>query len=426
MKYPYDLITQEDEDSIFRYIVEYGNVRPQVSIKDLLCSWSRNKGTLFKAFGRTLRIEQDIKLKPTYEQVCSMLHDIYKPTDDIYERNKGELITHITNLPTLTPVQVNDFLHMVSYKNIYQKVTDKDYIFDFEKQLKIPKGTKTMRAVRKFLLSIGYNRMDVFERWRNKISDVITKNYIESKLVLSIHPADFLSLSDNISGWSSCLSWREDGVGKCGCVEMMNNKYAIVAYLTNGKMFCGNIPNKTWRTLIYVNKYILLSGKAYPFSNDEVTKIALEKVRELVYNNLQWKYQYGLERYYDGYIPPVHRSKYLKGCLHFDFITMYDDINMNRDTTFYCYRNYSIDKKCKNGYNSYSRLFRSQKPTCLCCGKDMHPLMMDGLFTCVKCTQKEQMDTLWDALLFSDALDRIILEERNKRNDGKNCHPLSA
>lgn len=411
MKYPYDLITQKDEDSILRYLIEYGNVRPQVPIRDLLCSWSRNKGTLFKAFGRTLRIEQDIKLKPTYEQICFMLHDVYRPTDDIHERKKGQLIEHIVNSMTLTPTQIADFLNMVSYKNIYHKVTDRDYIFDFEKQLKIPRGTKTVRAVRKFLLSIGYSHMDVFERWRNEISDIITKNYIESKLVLSIHPADFLSLSDNISDWSSCLSWKEDGVGKCGCVEMMNNKYAAVAYLTNGKTFCGNIPNKTWRTLIYVNKHILLSGKAYPFPNDEITKIALKKMRELVYNNLKWKYQYGLEEYYDGYMPVLHRAKYFKGHLHFDFITMYDDINMNRQTTFYCYRNYSKDKKCNYGFSAYSKVFRSQKPTCLCCGKDMYPIMMDGYLTCMSCGKRRYEEDV------SEAIDRYILDERNRRND---------
>lgn len=394
MKHPYDLITDEDKEDILRYIIEYGKVLPEVPIDDLLSSWSRNKGTLFKAFGRTLRIEQDIKLKPTYEQVCFMLHNVYRPTEYIYERNRGELITHIVNSLILTPAQVSDFLDMVSYKNIYQKVTDKDYVFDFEKQLKIPKGTKTIRAVRKFLLSMGYSRMDVFEKWSNDISDIITRNYIESKLVLSIHPADFLTLSDNASDWTSCLSWKDNSAGKCGCVEMMNNRYAVVAYLTNGKKFFGNIPNKTWRTLIYVNKHILLSGKAYPFTNDEITKTALEKMRELVFNNLRWKYQYGLERYYDGQLPVAHKSKYRQGHLHFNFITMYDDINLNRETNFYCYRNYSMDKKSKNGYNSYSRLFRSQKPTCLCCGKDMYPLTMDGWLTCINCGQKQQIGIL--------------------------------
>ena len=285
---------------------------------------------------------------------------------------------------------------MISYKNVYNRQIDRDYAFFFNgKSLMIPKGTKVVKAARKFLVAAGYNNMDVFEKWSNNISDIITRNYVESKLVLSIHPADFLTLSDNASDWTSCLSWKDDSAGKCGCVEMMNNKYAVVAYLTNGKEFFGNIPNKTWRTLIYVNKYILLSGRAYPFSNDEITKVALKKMRGLVFNNLKWRYQYGLERYYDGLLPVIHKSKIMQGHLQFDFITMYDDITWSRETGFYCYRNYSVDKKCRSGYNSYSRLFRSQKPTCLCCGKDMYPMMMDGWLTCINCGQKQQVDTLF-------------------------------
>lgn len=395
MQHPYDLITDEDKEDILKYIIEYGRVRPEVPIEKLLSSWSRNKGTLFKAFGRKLRIEYDIKFKPTYEQICSCLRDVYRPTDYLYERKKGALVDDIINWCGLAPFQVDGFLSMISYKNVYNRQIDRDYVFFFNgKSLMIPKGTKVVKAARKFLVAAGYNNMDVFEKWSNNISDIITRNYVESKLVLSIHPADFLTLSDNASDWTSCLSWKDDSAGKCGCVEMMNNKYAVVAYLTNGKKFFGNIPNKTWRTLIYVNKYILLSGRAYPFSNDEITKVALKKMRGLVFNNLKWKYQYGLERYYDGLLPAVHKSKFIQGHLQFDFITMYDDITWSRETGFYCYRNYSVDKKCRSGYNSYSRLFRSQKPTCLCCGKDMYPMMMDGWLTCINCGQKQQVDTL--------------------------------
>lgn len=394
MKHPYDLITEEDKEDILKYIVEYGKVRPEVPIEDLLSSWSRNKGTLFKAFGRKLRIEYDVKFKPSYGQICSYLRDVYRPTDDLYERKKGELVEDIVNWHKLTPFQVDDFLSMISYKNVYNRHTDRDYAFFLNgKSLMIPKGTKVVKAARKFLVAAEYGRMDVFEKWSNDISDIITRNYIESKLILSIHPADFLTLSDNASDWTSCLSWKDDSAGKCGCVEMMNNKYAVVAYLTNGKKFFGNIPNKTWRTLIYVNKYILLSGKAYPFSNDEITKVVLKKMRELVFNNLKWKYQYGLERYYDGLFPTVHKSKNTQGHLQFDFITMYDDVYLNTETSFYCYRNCSVDRKCRSGYNSYSRLFRSQKPTCLCCGKGMYPIMMDGWLTCINCGQKQQIDT---------------------------------
>ncbi len=392
MLHPYDSITEDDTESILRFLDEYGDVRPEVPMDVLLSSWSRNKGTLFKAFGCKLKLEYDVDIQPTYPQIEQLLSKIYKPATDPFVENKGKFITSILNWQTLSPAQVFSFMNMVSYRNVYDGTVYMNHCFklDQKEPLRIPRGTKVMRAVRKFLIYIEYDDMDLFEAWRNRISDVMTKTRIESKLVLSIHPSDFLTLSDNMSDWGTCLSWSEKAMGRCGCIEMMNSRYAVVAYLTDGKTFCGNIANKTWRTLIYVNKYILLSSKSYPFTNDEITKMALEKLRGLVYNNLKWKYQYGMERYYDGFTPIVHRSNRNQGHLRFDFITMYDDINLNEETAFYCYRNYVEDRVCGTRINSYSKVFRSQKPTCMCCGKEMYPTSMDGYVTCLKCWKKDR------------------------------------
>ena len=38
-------------------------------------------------------------------------------------------------------------------------------------------------------------------------------------------------MSDNNSGWESCMSWRNNGCYRRGTVEMMNSPYVIVAYL---------------------------------------------------------------------------------------------------------------------------------------------------------------------------------------------------
>ena len=68
---------------------------------------------------------------------------------------------------------------------------------------------KTMRAIRKLCDFFGfYSLKDDFLSWRDSISFALTEKSSPKEVVLSIHPLDFLTMSDNNCNWSSCVSWQ--------------------------------------------------------------------------------------------------------------------------------------------------------------------------------------------------------------------------
>ena len=244
----------------------------------------------------------------------------------------------------------------------------------------IKSGQKIIKTIQKVLNFYGYDMSNgLFEEFRNKVSNITTCSNIKSNLVLSIHPIDFMTMSDNNCGWSSCMSWMNKGMYNNGTIEMMNSNMIIVAYLESDKEFIVNnhiIPNKSWRTLLYVHKNILVAGKSYPYYNSELDKKVLEELYKLVNKNLKWDYKYKEQEYKDlySYLPNeedqidihwVSKKQIVIVTGH----AMYNDLLEDKDSVYFCYRN--IPKKGMV-------LNASGKNTCLICG------LQNNLSTSVK------------------------------------------
>ena len=245
----------------------------------------------------------------------------------------------------------------------------------------IKNGMKTLRTIQRLLKLTHYPHMDLFEEWRNAVNCISIGNEIRAKLVLSIHPIDFMSMSDNTCNWSSCMSWGKSGCYRSGTLEMMNSNVAIIAYLEAPQTFTLDIsenesyivPNKSWRSLFYVHKNILLNGKAYPYHNEELTFEVLNMLKDLVKENLNWNYQFGIQEYQDmvhldgnyyvrDFFDVDYDKKQNHHCIFVYTNAMYNDIIESHTPTYFCYRNW-VPKSIK--------LCLSGPPTCICCGDIM-------------------------------------------------------
>ena len=406
---PFDCLTVDDKEIVRQWAINYGEAEPQ-SIEQVLATWNKNKRTLFRAFGRQLQISFPVhqKVNSSYRQ--SKWRNLYSPfiiydkTDFQYvkydPRNHvfiNDLVQWLRNewLDTLPLSTIQSILQYTKYCYIETGKTNDDKCFaggTSGKVLKIPKGTKIMRAIRKVLEYYSFPHMESFNKWRDDISVINTDKEINAELVLSINPVDFITMSDNKSGWTSCMSWIDGGAYSTGTIEMMNSNVAIVAYLRNAQPFTYNgieISNKSWRTLVFAHKDILLVGKHYPYQSEALAKIVLDKLQEIV-KTLGWKYQYKNQLYrdmiysYDNNYIREYFGRYKGGHKIFVYTNiMYHDIIEDHSTDYWCCRNY-----VKN--NLYLNL--SGPATCMCCGKPIDSNKTNHISTskkyCVDCEEK--------------------------------------
>lgn len=108
-------------------------------------------------------------------------------------------------------------------------------------------------------------------------SQVIQKNKIEGQLCISIHPLDYLSISDNRANWRSCHALN--GEFRAGNLSYMLDKTTLVCYIKSKEYVqLERFPdgmmwnNKKWRVLLHIHpaSNIAYVNRQYPFSSDEI------------------------------------------------------------------------------------------------------------------------------------------------------------
>ena len=228
-----------------------------------------------------------------------------------------------------------------------------------------------MKALGKIASAYGLN-MSNFEDFRIKVSQILNQKVLKGNLCLSIHPLDYVTMSDNNSDWSSCMSWMDNGCYRQGTVEMMNSPMVIVAYLTASEPMdvCGlEWNNKKWRELMIVNKDLITNIKSYPYFNSNLTKAALSLLRELAAKNLpEWNFDETLRKYepneyvyVDDYKLMIYPSS---NAMYNDFL---NDPYMNAayfNKDLYCYANADDDGYIRVCFNY------SGKSECMGCGRE--------------------------------------------------------
>jgi len=119
----------------------------------------------------------------------------------------------------------------------------------------------------------------------------------EDKFVfrLSVHPLDFLLISENTTGWSSCHAL--DGSHRAGNLAYLLDAVTIVGYVYKDcDKFMGiNWPRKIWRQLIFVDvdNAVAFFQRQYPNRNDtfaETIRKIMEKLLAKYHNveNPKW------------------------------------------------------------------------------------------------------------------------------------------
>ena len=320
----FELIT-DDEKAMIDYSVWYYGHGQRDNLADLsyrLRFWESNKKNLFNLLGHNLILEKDTDASISTDELMNNIGKAYNNDSDIYNfvdlyARKINQLAHAEKLDySVFRGLINLTIPATLASGICQVNIPKFVIND--KELTIQGSAKVVKMLGRLAEILGIDK-DVYENFRLKMSVLTNQNNIKGRLCLSIHPLDYITMSDNESDWSSCMSWQDDGCYRVGTVEMMNSNNVICCYLesTSGKMnlitkdylkehpeaeseqITGFWNDKKWRQLVYVNKDILLAGKAYPYQSEKITLQILDIIKGLLKDNCGWTYTFGPELYND-------------------------------------------------------------------------------------------------------------------------------
>lgn len=261
------------------------NLYGSASAERLLKDWGENKKHFFTQFGNQSIIStEEISLDVTDEYVVS--NDFNKFRDRISDYCESEFQTECIKSFLQFGAGREGFKDNIVNFDWDSKSTELFYKFDLncKPTYSVNKGTKFSRALRNFFDLKGEDKdeqemrlkglQDLYSTFRQNFS-----SKSKGKLFLSIHPLDYITMSDNNHNWSSCHNFSE-GDYRIGNLNYMADKTTLVAYFCTDDNFDEELyilPNtkwnsKRWRVLVHLEeidgKLVIIYNRQYPFKSD--------------------------------------------------------------------------------------------------------------------------------------------------------------
>lgn len=244
----------------FNEVIAYSQKIENPKTDDLFSEWARNKEYFYHAFGDKLIYDAGVvDIRIDNSQFPKLFDQFFKGLCD-------KLCEH--KCPQDEKTLICDFFHTLSIEEFFE-----NYIRDCSNVLskfsKVKAGMKIGTALKTFITN-----SEILRIINDYVSVYIQKKAgVKGHLYFSIHPLDFLSLSENAHKWRSCHAL--DGEFRSGNLSYMGDPSTIICYIANEKQYklpqfpeSVNWNSKKIRTLIHFNTlhthyYI---NKQYPYT----------------------------------------------------------------------------------------------------------------------------------------------------------------
>lgn len=242
-----------------------------VDTTDNLILWERNKAHIYELFNKNLKIEKT--LDPDSVFSAPMVRQTV--SEFLKENHK--------NFNYLVLV----FLNSLTGKEIFDNQISEDKTI---LGAKMKKGWKVSKC-----LSVLEPNKKSLQKQQDLLSVMIQSLKLQGRLVLSIDPLDYLTMSVSKSGWSSCHH-----PGSChgtGGLAYMTDPATIIAYVETSNPIVNEVVskdgeeksevrfvNKIWRQIININPNhdYMLQLKGYPNNSELYSQLASELLIDLL------------------------------------------------------------------------------------------------------------------------------------------------
>lgn len=396
------------------YCLDNAREEYAVPMTQILKVWEQNKVSLFQLFGDQLMLEKDLSFAKSDSELCREMDEAIngwgskaRTFRDAWDECFYAKVNNARrNMWLVDDGTIDDYRaeydkwyeieQLISVSNLVSNTySGRTYVIETPDgdELKVQHGCKISKVMGK--LAQAFN-LPGYEEFRILHSQVLNQKKLNGHLVLSIHPMDYFTMSDNECGWGSCMSWRDYGEYRRGTVEMMNSPCVIVAYLTStDPMSVSNNyqwNSKKWRELFVVDKDVIVGIKGYPYHNSDIEESVLSWLKELVEKNWGFSYEN------DFYILSMNddRDGYVEGLDGISVIfrtdTMYNDFYS--DHTAYIKKD--IDHNIDVTYSGPSQ--------CMCCGSIQNYFSDSCDLACTDCDMTRYCDSCGDRIGYDDEI----------------------
>ena len=236
-------------------VLAYSQECPEPKVDNLINKWLKAKKFLIEALGGDLIKEGEtvsfsLSREEKDKRVNSFINDIeYRHSDLAW------------------------FIYL-NRNSFYDNTVAKEYTLETGET--IPKGMKLLKSFKYFI-----SDKEELNKLQTRASMMIQEDKVEGVLCFSVHPLDYLSVSENTYNWRSCHAL--DGEYRSGNLSYMCDESTVVCYL-RGKDTQVRLPHfpedvlwnsKKWRMLMFLSEswQSMFAGGNTAVTHDKITVI---------------------------------------------------------------------------------------------------------------------------------------------------------
>lgn len=396
----------KDIQSKFNQVVKYSqHLSGEVNSDALFKDWRANKSVFIDAWdGQLIKELGEATFHLSEEQRAKAVSNVVDQIDYLY-RESG------LGYPDF---RLDDLIAFIleNQDNFFDNIVNEDFHVD---DISVPKGMKILRAFKYFCKD-----KELLNEIQSVASMAIQNDKVTGILCMSVHPLDYLSVSENAHNWRSCHAL--DGEYRAGNLNYMADSSTVVCYLrsthkTELPRFPEDIKwnSKKWRVLLFFDETydFMMAGRQYPFFENSLL-LPIKKEVERMFNRRfsGWCDEYikstqlhsfleeedrsnRYEAYYtQKYLPASGRLLRLKKLVQNGEGTLQFNDLLESSTYEEPYYSFALDRGWMGDYynsqihtNIIPKIQVGKKCTCLECNKE--DITMSEAFLCKHCMLKE-------------------------------------
>lgn len=135
--------------------------------------------------------------------------------------------------------------------------------------IKCAVGQKASRIINKLCQHFGVDQHERYNSVFARLADSLNPIQIQKTGVLSLHPCDFLEMSNKDNDWSSCHN-LQSGSYQAGCLSYMTDSTSMIFIAVDENVRSGfhKVPRLA-REIFCYSENVLLQSRLYPTDNEE-------------------------------------------------------------------------------------------------------------------------------------------------------------
>ena len=199
-----------------------------------------------------------------------------------YEQGRGidpnavdELCFVLTELAyeIIPAEQQNNFsVALLAAVSEYQKTPSEEKLEIIRQSggIKCATGQKTSRIIGKLCKQFGVDKHQRYNSVYAQLADAFSPLQMQNTVVFSLHPCDFLEMSNKENTWYSCHN-LESGSWQAGCLSYMTDGVTIILYTVDeGVKQDYHKALRRNRQVFFYQDNMLYQSRLYPDGNDEL------------------------------------------------------------------------------------------------------------------------------------------------------------